>query len=59
VAGNVKDNGLQAIEAHGPYQLHGDKELMALIDSLLKDFVAQHRMKLPGTAYVPCYNIQL
>lgn len=59
VAGNVKDNGLQAIEAHGPYQLHGDKELMALIDSLLKDFVAQHRMKLPGSAYVPCYNIQL
>lgn len=59
VAGNVKDNGLQAIEAYGPYQLHGDKELMTLIDGLLKDFVTQHRMKLPGSTYVPCYNIQL
>ncbi|MGV8750535.1 pyrimidine/purine nucleotide monophosphate nucleosidase domain-containing protein, partial [Pseudomonas aeruginosa] len=26
-------------------------------DSLLKGFVAQHRMKLPGSAYVPCYEI--
>ncbi len=28
------------------------------MENLLKDFIAQHRMKLPSTeAYVPCYEI--
>lgn len=57
VAGNVKEGGLRAIERHGPFQLHGDKQLMKLIDRLLKNFVAQGRMKLPGSDYVPCYEI--
>ena len=30
VAGNVKEQGVQAIEAHGPYELHGDKEVMTV-----------------------------
>ncbi|MAD10109.1 MAG: hypothetical protein CL592_06500 [Alteromonas sp.] len=30
---------------------------MARIDALLKSFVAQQRMKLPGTEYRPCYSI--
>ncbi|HKS32302.1 MAG TPA: pyrimidine/purine nucleotide monophosphate nucleosidase domain-containing protein, partial [Enterobacteriaceae bacterium] len=57
VAGNVKEVGIQAIEAHGPYKIHGDREMMRRMDDLLQGFVAQHRMKLPGTAYIPCYEI--
>ncbi|MGL4206230.1 MAG: nucleotide 5'-monophosphate nucleosidase PpnN [Aeromonadaceae bacterium] len=57
VAGNVKEGGIQAIERHGPFQLHGDKELMALMDKLLKSFLSQGRMKLPGSEYTPCYQI--
>jgi hypothetical protein len=30
---------------------------MAMLDELLASFVAQGRMKLPGTAYVPCYRV--
>ncbi|MGL4905784.1 MAG: pyrimidine/purine nucleotide monophosphate nucleosidase domain-containing protein, partial [Plesiomonas sp.] len=49
---------LQAIAAHGPYQIDGDKALMRRMDKLLESFVQQHRMKLPGsTAYAPCYEI--
>jgi pyrimidine/purine-5'-nucleotide nucleosidase len=27
------------------------------MDALLESFVAQQRMKLPGTRYEPCYRI--
>ena len=57
VAGNVKDIGIKAIKEKGPYKLHGDREMMRRMDDLLQGFVAQHRMKLPGTAYIPCYEI--
>ncbi len=58
VAGNVKDKGIRLIEDHGPYQIRGDAAIMQPLDLLLKAFVAQHRMKLPGgAAYVPCYRV--
>lgn len=57
VAGNVKDEGIRAIKKHGPFVLSGEPELMALMDTLLEAFVAQGRMKLPGSKYVPCYQI--
>jgi predicted Rossmann-fold nucleotide-binding protein len=57
VAGNVKDGGIRAIEEHGLFEIHGDEDIMALMDSLLASFVAQHRMKLPGKKYTPCYKI--
>jgi hypothetical protein len=58
VAGNVKDKGIRLIEEHGPYQIRGDAEVLQPLDHLLKAFVAQHRMKLPGgAAYVPCYQV--
>ncbi|CAX56630.1 Uncharacterized protein ygdH [Erwinia pyrifoliae DSM 12163] len=57
VAGNVKDVGIRAIKEKGPYKLHGNPEIMRRMDDLLQGFVAQHRMKLPGSAYVPCYEI--
>lgn len=57
VAGNVKDVGIQAIKKFGPYKLHGDPHMMQQMDELLEGFVQQQRMKLPGSAYVPCYEI--
>jgi len=57
VAGNVKDEGIRAIEKHGHFELKGDPEIMEPMDKLLTAFVEQQRMKLPGTEYVPCYKI--
>ncbi|MES2831661.1 MAG: nucleotide 5'-monophosphate nucleosidase PpnN [Pseudomonadota bacterium] len=57
VAGNVKDQGIRAIEQHGRFDIRGDADVMLAMDGLLASFVAQHRMKLPGRAYVPCYRI--
>lgn len=57
VAGNVKEMGIRGIRQKGPYKLHGDPAIMRRMDDLLQGFVAQHRMKLPGTAYIPCYEI--
>ncbi|MEO9078533.1 MAG: nucleotide 5'-monophosphate nucleosidase PpnN [Rhodanobacter sp.] len=58
VAGNVKEEGVQAIEQHGPFDIDGDADIMRALDKLLQAFVEQHRMKLPGgAAYVPCYRV--
>jgi predicted Rossmann-fold nucleotide-binding protein len=57
VAGNVKAEGIHLIKEHGLFELNGDKEIMEPMDALLNAFVKQHRMKLPGTDYVPCYRI--
>jgi hypothetical protein len=57
VAGNVKDEGIRAIEQHGHFELNGDAVIMHKLDALLAAFVEQHRMKLPGKVYVPCYRI--
>ena len=56
VAGNVKEQGIRAIEAEGVYELHGDKQIMHLLDDLLGAFVSQKRMKLQGE-YKPCYRV--
>ena len=57
VTGNVKENGIRSIEKYGPYELAGDPAIMALLDELLSAFVAQRRMKLPGSVYRPCYKL--
>ena len=58
VSGNVKDDGIRAIEKHGLFEISGDADIMAQMDTLLKSFVAQNRMKLPSAiAYKPCYKI--
>jgi len=59
VAGNVKDEGIKTIAQHGPFVLSGEPKLMMLMDKLLEAFVAQGRMKLPGSKYIPCYKIAL
>ena len=58
VAGNVKIDGMRAIEQHGPFLIRGDDAIMQALDDLLASFVEQQRMKLPGSAaYVPCYRV--
>ncbi|QEL11167.1 LOG family protein [Kushneria phosphatilytica] len=57
VAGNVKEFGIRAIEQNGPFQLNAEAGLMQHLDELLKSFVAQKRMKLPGSEYEPCYTL--
>jgi predicted Rossmann-fold nucleotide-binding protein len=56
VAGNVKESGLRLIDEKGPFELHGDRELLAPLDALLSSFVRQRRMKLSGD-YRPCYRL--
>jgi predicted Rossmann-fold nucleotide-binding protein len=57
VTGNVKEYGIQAIEREGPYELSGDPAIMRLLDELLAEFVAQRRMRLPGSVYRPVYRL--
>lgn len=57
VAGNVKSEGIKLIRQHGPFKISGQKDIMNKIDKLLRSFVKQQRMKLPGSKYVPCYEI--
>ncbi|CAH0534251.1 Pyrimidine/purine nucleotide 5'-monophosphate nucleosidase [Vibrio stylophorae] len=57
VAGNVKEEGIREIKRKGPFKIHGDPEIMHKMDKLLRDFVEQQRMKLPGSDYIPCYEI--
>ncbi len=57
VAGNVKDEGIRAVERHGHFEIHGERLIMQRMDDLLASFVAQSRMKLAGEDYTPCYRI--
>ena len=57
VAGNVKSGGIKAIREFGPFEISGEKKIMALMDKLLASFVKQQRMKLPGSEYIPCYKV--
>ena len=56
VAGNVKEEGMRQVELHGPYDIHGDPDMMESLDALLRAFVEQRRMKIAGQ-YKPCYRI--
>ncbi len=57
VAGNVKEEGIAAIKEYGPFEIRGDKKIMQTLDTLLNSFVDDHRMKIPGTRYAPCYQL--
>jgi len=57
VAGNVKAEGIREIQRAGPFNLHGEKEIMQAMDTLLESFVTQKRMKLDTSEYHPCYKI--
>ena len=57
VAGNVKEEGLKAIEEHGNFEIQGDSDIMHRMDKMLASFVVQKRMKIEAEAYVPCYTL--
>ncbi len=57
VAGNVKEDGIRAIEQFGHFEIQADATIAAPIDRLLSAFIEQKRMKLPGKNYVPCYRM--
>ncbi|MGV8921980.1 MAG: nucleotide 5'-monophosphate nucleosidase PpnN [Thermomonas sp.] len=56
VAGNVKEDGMRRIEQFGPFEIHGDADIMQALDALLLAFVEQRRMKISGE-YRPCYRV--
>ncbi|AWV06666.1 nucleotide 5'-monophosphate nucleosidase PpnN [Marilutibacter maris] len=56
VAGNVKEEGMRHIDERGPFEIHGDPEMMQSLDQLLRAFVEQRRMKIQGD-YQPCYRV--
>ena len=56
VAGNVKEDGMRRIEQYGPFEIHGDADMMQSLDGLLRAFVEQRRMKISGE-YRPCYRV--
>lgn len=56
VTGNVKENGIEAIEKYGPFKLKGDASLCREVDDLLQEFIKQNRMKLIAEDYRPCYE---
>ncbi|MED5435166.1 MAG: nucleotide 5'-monophosphate nucleosidase PpnN [SAR324 cluster bacterium] len=58
VSGNIKEEGVLAIEKNGPFQISGDTQLMAKLDALLATFCHDKRMKLSrDIEYKPCYEI--
>jgi predicted Rossmann-fold nucleotide-binding protein len=56
VAGNVKDDGIRAVEQLGPFEIRAEAGMAKATDELLEGFVRQRRMKLQGE-YSPCYRI--
>ena len=57
VAGNVKVEGIRAIERFGPFEINGEPEILRPLDRLLASFVEQGRMILSASGYQPCYRL--
>jgi predicted Rossmann-fold nucleotide-binding protein len=58
VAGNVRAAGVRLVEQYGPFELRGDPTVIAALEHLLREFVAQRRMRLSDPShYVPSYRI--
>jgi predicted Rossmann-fold nucleotide-binding protein len=57
VSGNVREETIVQIEQLGPFTINGSAKIMGLLDELLASFVAQHRMKISGGDYQPCYRV--
>jgi len=59
VAGNIRESGIRSIEEHGPFELTGDRAILGALDRLLRDFIAQRRMRIADPAnYLPCYRLR-
>jgi len=55
VSGNVKPEGIKAVEEHGPFTMRGEAAILREIDELLAAFGAQRRVRRVGE-YEPCYR---
>ncbi|MGH1538292.1 MAG: nucleotide 5'-monophosphate nucleosidase PpnN [Gammaproteobacteria bacterium] len=58
VAGNVKEEGIKAVESKGPFKITGDQNILQPLASLLESFAAMRRMKISDSGYTPCYEIE-
>jgi hypothetical protein len=56
VWGNVKPDGILAIEKNGPLPVSGDAAILEQVDELILAFISQRRMRLVGD-YLPVYKI--
>lgn len=56
VWGNVKPDGVAAVEKFGPFPVTGDVEVLNAVDELVKAFGHQGRMRLVGD-YIPVYRL--
>lgn len=56
VAGNVKEFGVRAVAANGPYQLHGEPDIVGKLGELLTSFVRDGRMKIDPSSYNACFE---
>ena len=57
VSGNVKEQAVAAVAENGPFRLDGDKHIIDALDTLLKAFIDQRRMKIDYNAYIPCFEM--
>lgn len=57
VSGNVRPEGIKAVEDKGPFIITGDKRLLSELDRLLDSMAGQGRMKQIGQ-YRACYHTQ-
>ncbi len=55
VSGNVKEYGINQVKKHGPFKLHGDKDIIEEMEKLMLSFIEQHRITLSSKKYTPCY----
>ena len=58
VAGNVKEDGIKAVESFGPFKIKGEHNILKPFTSLLESFANMHRMKISDSGYEPCYKIE-
>ena len=58
VSGNVREDTAELIAREGPFEIHGSRRIMGLLDEMLAAFVSQHRMKISRGNYDPCYVIK-
>ncbi len=56
VSGNVKEQGVRAVEEYGPFILQGGKNITQPFDSMLQSFERMQRMKMSGSDYKACYK---
>ncbi len=57
VDGNVKAHGIQAVAEKGPYEIKASAEIVEPLETLLRSFIEQKRMKIPTQEYIPCYKV--